>query len=152
MGKHPENVRKCLEMLQEEESSSPAVSKLFADYWSWRLRQSPEFATLTGNKEHNDVLEDFSEERYAEDYKSCNNFKKTATELLKTTNDQDDLLNLEILIAELTTAIEGYSLKGFYFPITYLGGIHTEFQKLAQTPVSVEDLQDILARYKAFQS
>ena len=90
--------------------------------------------------------------RYEKDFKSCKQFKEIATKLLKTAKDPDELLNLEILIAELSTFIEGYPLKGFYFPLTYLGGIHTEFQKLSQTPVSVKDLKDILARYKAFPS
>ena len=36
-------------------------SALFSDYWSWRLASSPEFATLVGDRAHNDQLETFTQ-------------------------------------------------------------------------------------------
>jgi hypothetical protein len=61
--------------------------QLFDDFWSWRMKQSPEFGTMTGCKEYNDVLETFTEERFEDDFKSCNKFIERASELMKSTTD-----------------------------------------------------------------
>ena len=53
-----------------------SITKLFEDFWSWRLKQSPEFATMTGSKKYNDVLETFTEERFKNDFKSCKKLLK----------------------------------------------------------------------------
>eukprot|EP00092_Neocalanus_flemingeri_P033658 GFUD01036589.1.p1 GENE.GFUD01036589.1~~GFUD01036589.1.p1 ORF type:complete len:569 (-),score=198.07 GFUD01036589.1:57-1763(-) len=129
-----------------------ATVQLFDDFWSWRMKQSPEFGTMVGCKEYNDVLETFTEERFEEDFKSCNKFVERATELLKTTTDPADCLNLEFFIAEVSTYTDGYHLKGFYFPINYMEGVHIDFQRLPEwaTPGCVKDYEDLLARYRAF--
>eukprot|EP00092_Neocalanus_flemingeri_P033659 GFUD01036590.1.p1 GENE.GFUD01036590.1~~GFUD01036590.1.p1 ORF type:complete len:569 (-),score=216.01 GFUD01036590.1:72-1778(-) len=129
-----------------------ATVQLFDDFWSWRMKQSPEFGTMVGCKEYNDVLETFTEERFEEDFKSCNKFVERAKELLKTTTDPTDCLNLEFFIAEVSTYTDGYHLKGFYFPINYMEGVHIDFQRLPEwaTPGCVKDYEDLLARYRAF--
>eukprot|EP00092_Neocalanus_flemingeri_P025835 GFUD01028002.1.p1 GENE.GFUD01028002.1~~GFUD01028002.1.p1 ORF type:complete len:569 (-),score=195.27 GFUD01028002.1:15-1721(-) len=130
------------------------VTLLFDDFWSWRMKQSPEFSTMTGCKEYNDVLETFTEERFEEDFKSCNVFVKRAKELLEISTDPNDSLNLEFFIAEVSTYTDGYHLKGFYFPINYMEGVHIDFQRLPEwaTPGCVKDYEDLLARYRAFPS
>ena len=35
------------------------------------MKQSPEFATFIGVKEYNDILETFTEERFASDFAFC---------------------------------------------------------------------------------
>ena len=104
--------------------------RLFDEFWIWRLRQSPEFATKIGIKDYNDMLETFTEERYHNDFKACKNFKERATKLLKTTKNPNVKINLRLFISEISSFIKGYHVKGFYFPITYLDGIHMEFQTL----------------------
>ena len=37
-----------------------SVSRLFSEFWSWRVERSPEFATMTGDKQHNGRLESFT--------------------------------------------------------------------------------------------
>ena len=126
--------------------------QLFDDFWSWRMKQSPEFGTMTGCKEYNDVLETFTDERFEDDFKSCNKFIERANELMKSTTDPNEKLNLEFFIAELSTYTDGYHLNGFYFPINYMEGVHIDFQRLPEwaTPVCVKDYEDLLARYRAF--
>ena len=43
---------------------SAAVEKLCADFWSWRVQGSPEFATFCGVHEFDDQLDDTSVQAY----------------------------------------------------------------------------------------
>ena len=47
------------------------AEELFQDFFDWRMRRSPEFSTFIGLKDYNDVLEEFTEERFQEDLTSC---------------------------------------------------------------------------------
>ena len=116
------------------------------------MKQSPEFGTMTGCKEYNDVLETFTEERFEDDFKACNKFIERASELMKSTTDPNERLNLEFFVAELSTYTDGYHLNGFYFPINYMEGVHIDFQRLAEwaTPACVKDYEDLVARYRVF--
>ena len=46
-------------------------------------------------------------------------FLKKTNKYLNLTKDPDIRLNLELFKAELQTFIEGFSFKGFYFPIRF---------------------------------
>ena len=47
------------------------TEELFQDFFDWRIRRSPEFSTFIGLKDYNDVLEEFTEERFLKDLTSC---------------------------------------------------------------------------------
>ena len=40
------------------------VTKLCEDFWAWRMRDSPEFATYCGNHDYDDKLDDVTTEAY----------------------------------------------------------------------------------------
>ena len=40
------------------------VKKLCEDFWAWRMRDSPEFATYCGNHDYDDKLDDVTTEAY----------------------------------------------------------------------------------------
>ena len=44
------------------------MSRLFSEFWSWRVERSPEFATLAGIQGHNHRLEEFTEERWGDHF------------------------------------------------------------------------------------
>jgi uncharacterized protein (DUF885 family) len=126
---------------------------LFSDFWTWRLERSPEFASLTGSKEHNSHLEIFTLERFEEDRDTCFEFIEKANWLLGNTTDEDLTLNLEFFVAELQTFVDGFPYHGFLFPIDYLEGVQVDFQKLAVDWVSMDglkDYQDLISRYNLF--
>jgi len=129
-----------------------SIGELFGDFWSWRLKQSPEFGTMTGLKKYNDVLEVFTEDRFKKDFDACTTFIERANTLIKSTTDPNESLNLEFFIAEISTFTDGYHFNGFYFPINYMEGVHIDFQRLPEwaTPGCLKDYEDLLARYRAF--
>jgi len=126
-----------------------STNKTFNDYWNWRMLRSPEFSTLVGSKELNNKLENFTEERFKEDFDSCTEFIARAEALKNQTIDEDVILNLQFFIAEVQTFVDGYEFNGFYFPISYLEGVQVDFQRLAEW-MSVDtqkDYEDIISRY-----
>lgn len=135
-----------------EESTVQDASRLFSEFWSWRLARSPEFASLAGHgKEHNGELEEYTEERFGEDLQTCREFYGRAEGLLAGTGEgeRDDL---EYFMAELQTFIDCFQYGGFYFPINFRNGLHLDFQKLAGWVAvsTLTDYQDLLARYNQF--
>lgn len=44
-------------------------------------------------------------------------------DLLDSTTDATDRLNLEFFTGELKTFIDGFPFHGFYFPVSYLEGV-----------------------------
>ena len=131
---------------------SKSADDLFNEFWEWRLLRSPEFSTLSGSKEHNSILETFTEERFANDNSFCETMKVRAEELLDQTDDEGLKLNIRFLIAELGTFINGYPFKGFFFPINYMEGVQVDFEKLIDWTSfdSKQDYLDIINRFEAF--
>ncbi|XP_023331422.1 uncharacterized protein LOC111703643 isoform X2 [Eurytemora carolleeae] len=104
--------------------------------------------------EHNHILEQFTETRFNEDLKSCEEFKGRAEKLLSSTADPEQNLNLRFLIAELDTFISGFPFTGFYYPMNYMEGVQVDFEKLLEwsPPESVKDYENIIARYSKFST
>ena len=129
------------------------AEKLFDEFWSWRLRRTPEFATFTGNKEYNSVLESWTQQRFDEDNQTCQEFLERAEKLQAATDNDTDKENLEFFISEVRIFVSGHSHGGYYFPLNYMEGAHVDFQRLAEwaAPVSVQDYQDIVERYRRFR-
>ena len=50
------------------------VEELFDEFFRWRMVRSPEFSTLIGMKDYNDILETFTEDRFTSDLAFCEGF------------------------------------------------------------------------------
>lgn len=129
---------------------SDSAENLFSEFWAWRLRRSPEFATMVGSKQFNSVLEEFTEKRFQEDYQTCLEFTRRAEIILGEPGNDDTVKNnLEFFVAEVATFLTGYHLKGFFLPMNYMEGVHVDFQRLPEwaSPSCLEDFRDLVARY-----
>ena len=116
------------------------------------MRSTPEFATFTGNKDYNDVLENWTEDRFSEDNKTCLAFLERASRLMSTSQNDRDKESLEFFVSELTIFTAGHRHGGFYFPLNYMEGAHVDFSRLAEwaAPATVKDYKDIVQRYIKF--
>ena len=54
-----------------ENIKSNDVEELFDEFFRWRMIRSPEFSTLIGMKDYNDILETFTEDRFTSDLAFC---------------------------------------------------------------------------------
>lgn len=137
-------------------AASQEVSGLFQEFWNWRLKRTPEFASLAGNSEYNRELEDYSHSRFEEDNGICQDFLRKISNLeAKNASDSDEAerLNLRLFKAELETFVTGFSFKGFLFPINNIEGVHVDFERLADwmAPSTQSDFEDLIARFDAFE-
>lgn len=119
--------------------------------WEWRLRESPEFATYTGDRRYNDRLSDDSEAALAA-------HKAYARELLAKLDafearglDEADRLNHALLRRETALDVEGQRFPDEYMPLSQLGGPHMELASMAQSipKDSARDYEDFLRRVAA---
>lgn len=138
----------------DEQSSREQINNFFDNYWQWRLEESPEFATFIGNHDLDSKLESYSLESYENRKKRVQDFVSEAESFLKNDIDDDSRLNLELLITDLSTYISGDDAKGYVFPITYLEGVHLEFDRLVSVmPLSTaKDYENLISRYRALPS
>ncbi|CAL4152690.1 unnamed protein product, partial [Meganyctiphanes norvegica] len=135
----------------QQERLSPEVQELADMYWAWRLSDMPEFASFVGIHDYDDRLDELSLGAWQDRLNKCEQLLGQATELLPSLTDRYDLLNVNILINELQTYIEGYPLMGFTLPLNYMEGIHADLERLVSW-MKLEDLKDyekLMARYQS---
>ena len=131
--------------------ANDSLDLLFSDFWNWRLRQSPEFATMAGSKDFNHLLEEFTEARFEADFEACKVFLARAKALAEVV-DSAQKEELEFFEAEVGTFVEGFSQGGYFFPINYMEGVQVDFQRLTEwaPPNDQRDFENVIARYKLF--
>ena len=78
-------------------------------------------------------------------------FMRRGQELVDTTEDQTQLLNLQFFAAEVGTFVTGFPFSGFFYPISYLEGVQVDFEKLAEWAAleSLQDYRDLVKRSPA---
>eukprot|EP00095_Tigriopus_kingsejongensis_P001952 maker-scaffold567_size135338-snap-gene-0.21 protein:Tk01952 transcript:maker-scaffold567_size135338-snap-gene-0.21-mRNA-1 annotation:"PREDICTED: uncharacterized protein LOC100370690 isoform X2" len=110
-------------------------------------------ALEAGRTEYNNALEDYSLKRFEDDYKSSVDFLARSKDISPEESlSGQEKLNLRFLQAELETFASGFKFKGFLFPISYLEGVHIDFERLSEwmTLKTEKDFQDLVERYEKF--
>ncbi len=99
------------------------------------------------------MLETFTVERFEEDLVACNSFVDRAKALLsEDAITENQRLNLNLFVCEVSTFVDGFNFKGFYFPINFLEGVQIDFQRLADwmSFKSTKDYTNLITRYEKF--
>ncbi|XP_014662911.1 PREDICTED: uncharacterized protein LOC106805722 [Priapulus caudatus] len=136
-----------------DEEQVYSVEQLSDRYWTWRLDDSPEFATYLGNHERDDRLESYSLASWARREEDMKGFLADIQRINVTELSEADKENLDILKEEIELFVEGIQYKGFYFPVNFLEGVQVDFVTLITQfmPLNtVADYNNVLARYAAF--
>ncbi len=135
-----------------EESAQAAFDELVDDYWQFRLRESPLFATATGDSRYNDQLGSVS----LADCRRRNTAEQEFLGRLEAIDPHDllaaDQTNHAILSRLLHDDLAEFQFSGHLMPITQRGGFHIEFPQLYRN-VPLEsrlDYENYLARLRAF--
>ncbi|KFM67210.1 hypothetical protein X975_18232, partial [Stegodyphus mimosarum] len=126
------------------------ASSIFKDFWAWRLKDSPEFATLIGVHLHDGYLQEYSLDSFAKRKKQCKKFLEEAIQYASHVKEDNELKeNLQLFIDELSSYIKGLDAKGYVFPINYLEGVQLEFVRLIELMQfeNERDYRNLYARY-----
>lgn len=133
-------------------TNQPVFDQLVADYWEFRLRESPLFATSTGDRRYNDRLDSIS----LADCRRRNTAEQEFLDRLKAIDSQflspSDNANYAILRRLLNDDLAEFRFGSHLMPITQRGGFHIEFPQLYRNiPLESRlDYENYLARLRAF--
>ncbi|HKI00805.1 MAG TPA: DUF885 domain-containing protein [Thermoanaerobaculia bacterium] len=127
-----------------------ALNKLLAEQWDYTMSNSPEFASILGDKRWNDQLSDNSQAGIDADLAKTREFL-TRFEAIDTTGfPEQERLNQELMVRGLKEGLEGARFKGWLMPVNQISGIHLgvpQFPPLL-TFTTVKDYDDLITRYK----
>jgi uncharacterized protein (DUF885 family) len=136
---------------QATTSSSPELSKFFADYFEERLRDEPEFATTTGRHEYDDRWSDLSkqgrEQHRAHLQQRYDQIQKFS---LNDVSDQDKV-SVELLRYDLRTQLDALDVETHLLRVGQLFGLHNRvYTTIDRMPAfTVKDCENIIARIRA---
>ncbi|XP_042887738.1 uncharacterized protein LOC122263397 [Penaeus japonicus] len=130
--------------------AASSVDGLANDYWNWRIKDLPEFASFVGIHDQDEKLDDLSLSAHKARYEQCQAFLEQAKALKSGLTQHVDVINVKALIAELETYIEGFQYKGYLLPLCTMEGIHVDFERLISwmSLDTLEDYKKLLSRYK----
>uniref|UniRef100_A0A6M2CRP3 DUF885 domain-containing protein n=1 Tax=Rhipicephalus microplus TaxID=6941 RepID=A0A6M2CRP3_RHIMP len=133
-------------------SSNPEAmaSELFEEFWQWRLKDSPEFATMVGYHGYDHLLESYSIKSFQDRKEKVRYFLKKTKELLPKLKDQWSQASLNILIDGLDGYLRGLDTHGHLYPISFIEGVHVDIFQTVDYMVfnTVEDYKKLLSRYE----
>lgn len=132
-------------------ASSAALFQLYADYWNWRLSESPELATRVGRHEFDDRWRDWSKEARA---RAADRRREFLQQLLYVNSagnlTEGNRLTANLLEWELRAALETESYNNLVLRVSQMYGAHTDvFSTISAMPVrTVKDYENIVARLR----
>ena len=135
-----------------DQTDQALFDQFVEDYWQFRLRESPLFATSTGDHRYNDRLGSVS----LADSKSRNEANQEFSSRLNAVESENlslaDQVNHAILSRVLSDELAEYQFGTHLMPITQRNGFHIEFPQLyLNVPLeSLTDYENYLARLRAF--
>jgi prolyl oligopeptidase len=135
------------------QSSSPELSRFFADYFEQRLRDSPEFATNVGHHEYDDRWSDLSKAGRDHHRAHLEQALATADKFSGGMNSYSgqDQLSLKLLRYDLRTELDALDLQTYLLRVGQMTGFHNSvYLVIDRMPVfTVKDCENIVARIHA---
>jgi uncharacterized protein (DUF885 family) len=128
------------------------LHKLLDEQWEYNLRNSPEFASILGDKRYNDRLSDFSQAAIDRDNAQTKVFLREFEAVDAAGFPEQERLNRDLMVRNLRESIEGQRFKEWEMPVNQMNGLHIDLPQLI-TSLSfetVKDYDDYIARLKQF--
>jgi uncharacterized protein (DUF885 family) len=127
-----------------------ALNKLLAEQWEYTLSNSPEFASILGDKRWNDKLSDFSQAAIEADLAKTREFLQRFQAIDTTGFPEQEKLNQELMVRGLKDGIEGAKFRGWLMPVNQISGIHLQVPQFPAllTFTTAKDYDDLTTRYK----
>ncbi len=114
--------------------------ELAEDYWQWRLKDSPEFATCIGEHTYDDLVDKLTLNALKERIEKCRDVMRRLTNF-----DTSEDLNLTLLKHDLNTYLEGYKWRyhGLCNPISFLENVIVDWDSYLLDATEFKTLSDL---------
>jgi uncharacterized protein (DUF885 family) len=129
-----------------------ALSDLLNEQWEYTLRQSPEFASILGDRRYNDQVSDVSEKAQYAELAETKKFLKRFEAIDTKAFSEQETLNRNLMVRDLRNSIEGAKFRYWLMPVNQMGGIHLNAAQLpgALPFATVKDYDDYIVRLGKF--
>jgi uncharacterized protein (DUF885 family) len=129
-----------------------ALSDLLNEQWEYTLRQSPEFASILGDRRYNDQVSDVSEKAAYAEIAETKKFLKRFEAIDTTAFSDQEKLNRNLMVRDLRNSIAGAKFKYWQMPVNQMSGIHLGAAQLpgALPFATVKDYEDYVVRLGKF--
>jgi uncharacterized protein (DUF885 family) len=133
------------------EGRRAALNSLIKEQWEYTMRNSPEWASLLGDKRYNDKWSDLSQASIDADIQVTDDFLKRFEALDTSGFPLQEQLNRELMVRQLRQNVEGARFKDWEMPLAQNSGIHIDTPMLvASLPFdTVKDYEDYIQRLHA---
>lgn len=127
---------------------SRALNKLFADYWEYTLKTSPETATFVGDNRYNDRWSNFSAAAFNANLQHETEVLTELSAIDLTGLPEQDQISAALLTKSFIDDQEGARFKPWEMPENQIGGVHLSLpQTIAAMPfTTVKDYDNYIAR------
>lgn len=128
-----------------------ALNSLLTEQWEYKLRATPEFASMLGDKRYNDQLSDFSQAAIDADQKADVDFLKRFQAIDSKGFAVQEKLNKDLMVQQLKNSVAAVRFKEWQMPVLQNSGIHLQTPEMVAmlSFVTVKDYDDYVARLKA---
>jgi len=142
---HPQNPKST------NMNDTERLRQLFADDWSWRMREYPEFATNAGYPGQNDRWTDMSLAAIERRKQHAHENLKSIKSINRTSLSEIDKLNYDLFLRRTQEDVDGLRFPSEYLAINQMGGVQQDVPNtISNMPMfTVKDYENILARLHA---
>ncbi|MFZ3215114.1 MAG: DUF885 family protein [Candidatus Acidiferrales bacterium] len=132
------------------ESRRKTLNDLLAEQWDYRLRTSPLFASILGDKRWNDKLDDFSQAFIDSDLQETRKFLARFQAIDTSGFPEQEALNKAVMVRDLGLQVEGARFKPWEMPADPQNGVQVFLPQLPNllSFKSVKDYEDYNSRLK----
>ena len=127
------------------------LKDLLDEQWEYNLKDSPEFASILGDKRYNDRLSDRSEKHILENIERDRTMLARFKAIDTSGFPEQEALNQRLMVRDIEEELEGVRFKDWEMPVSQFGGIHINAPQLV-TVLSfetVKDYEDYIKRLQA---
>jgi uncharacterized protein (DUF885 family) len=128
-----------------------AFAALMAEEWEHRLRSSPEFASILGDRRYNDRWTDMSLEAIAARLEEGRAFLARFEAIDTTGFPEHEALDQQLMVRSLREGLDDARFEDWLMPVNQFSGVHLLLpQAAAIFPfVTVKDYEDYITRLEA---
>jgi uncharacterized protein (DUF885 family) len=133
------------------EGRRAALNSLIKEQWEYTMRNSPEWASLLGDKRYNDKWSDFSQGAIEADIKTSADFLKRFEAVDTSGFPLQEQLNRELMLRQLRQNVDGARFKDWEMPLAQNSGIHIDAPMIVSAlPFdTLKDYEDYIKRLQS---